>query len=224
MGNGTYEALKGAKNFGPEGVEPEGFGPEGFGENSLLQDAAQTLLAQAGYAGGQGTAHGQAGVQQEGPMGAQAGHKASCYELTIPTGMSLNEAQQAIFEEQARELGLSNVSAQKLLEISHRNALAHRAAHKKQVAAWGDEVRQDREMGGPAVESTLAYAKAGLARFDPEHKVFGLLQETGYANNPHVIRFLAAIGKAHGEDAVLFGQGAPMGTPRHERLYGKYNK
>ncbi len=183
-----------------------------YAEGMLLGAEASTLLdegrAQEPYAHG----------------AQQAMGKASCYELTIPTGMTLNEAQQAIFEEQARELGLSNVSAQKLLEISHRNALAHREAHKKQVLQWGEDVRQDKELGGPAMENTLAYARAGLMRFDPEQKVFGMLQETGYANNPHVIRFLAAIGKAHAEDNVLMGQSASMPAPRHERLYGKYNK
>ncbi len=190
----------------------------GAGMQTLLEAMSATLLEDG--------AQGQAGGAQGGNSGAmaQGGHKAHCYELTIPPGMTLNEAQQAIFEEQARELGLSNVSAQKLLEISYRNTQAHRKAHQQQVELWGEEVRQDRELGGPAMEATLAYAKAGLARFDPERQVFGILQETGYANHPQVIRFLAAIGKAHAEDGVFLGAAAPAQTPRHERLYGKYNK
>ncbi len=163
-------------------------------------------------------------MQGQRHRGEAGGQRAFCYELTLPAGMTLSEAQQAIFEEQARELGLSNVSAQKLLEISHRNALAHRQAHKKQVMHWAEQVREDKELGGPATETTLTYAKAGLARFDPERQLFGILQETGYANHPQVIRFLAAIGKAHAEDEVFLGGAAPAQTPRHERLYGKYNK
>ncbi len=147
-----------------------------------------------------------------------------CYQLQIPADMTLNEMQQAIFEDQARELGLDNMKAQKLLEISHRNAQEHAKAHEQQVAAWGDEVRRDRELGGSAMESTLAYARAGLAKFDPDRKLYAVLQETGYANHPIVIRFLSAIGKAHAEDAVLLGSSAPTVLPRHERLYGKYNK
>ncbi len=169
----------------------------------------QTLLSQGVY----------------GEQGAQDGHgMAPCYQLHIPEGMTLNEAQQAIFEEQARELGLSNGSAQRLLEISHRNANAHKQAHAEQVARWAEEVRHDRELGGSAMENTLSYAKAGLARFDPQRQVFKLLQETGYANHPCIIRFLASIGKAHAEDAVLLGQAAPSQAPRHQRFYGKYNK
>ncbi len=187
-----------SQNFTAEAVQ--------YGEHTASMD---TLLAED-------TAH---LLGKAKPMG----NTASCYELKIPAGMTLNEAQQALFEEQARELGLSNVSAQKLLEISHRNTHAHKQAYAAQVARWAEEVRQDTELGGPAMENTLAYAKAGLTRFDPERKVFQLLQETGYANHPQVIRFLAAIGKAHAEDAVLFGHAAPARMPRHERLYGKYN-
>ncbi len=152
----------------------------------------------------------------------QATH--ACYELVIPPGMSLNEAQQALFEEQARELGLDNISAQKLLEISYRNEAAHRNAYSQQVTAWAEEVRQDRELGGAAMQSTLAHAKAALNRFDPSGELLDILQDTGYANHPKVIRFLASIGKAHAEDTIHFGHMAPSAQPRHERLYGKYNK
>ncbi len=154
----------------------------------------------------------------------QHGGKKACYELIIPEGMSLNEAQQAIFEEQASELGLNNASAQRLLEMADYNARTHQDEHSRQIAAWAEEVRRDRELGGSSIQNTISYAKAGLARFDPEHKLYDVLQETGYANNPHVIRFLAAIGKAHMEDSVLFGKAAQTETARHERMYGKYNK
>ncbi len=176
---------------------------------NLLEDAMQTLLDLPS------TAHG---------MNMVPDKECLCYQLNIPQDMTLSEVQQAIFEEQARELGLDNVKAQKLLEISHRNAQEHARAHKQQVAAWGDEVRHDRELGGSSMESTLAYARAGLAKFDPQRKLYQVLQETGYANHPIVIRFLSAIGRAHAEDAVLLGSTVPTTLPRHERLYGKYNK
>ncbi len=176
---------------------------------------AQSLLSQQDPYGQQ---------SQQGQPAHQGQSVNTCYELVIPPGMTLNEAQQALFEEQARELGLDNTSAQKLLEISYRNEDAHRTAYANQVASWAEEVRQDREIGGSFMQSTLAHAKAALGRFDPSGELLEILQETGYANHPKVIRFLAAIGKAHAEDAVHFGNVAPSAQPRHERLYGKYNK
>ncbi len=172
---------------------------------------------------------GQAGAQASGQNSAQGFGQAGqgqkmCYELVIPPGMTLSEAQQAIFEEQARELGLDNASAQKLLEIAYRNEDAHRSAYAQQVDSWAEEVRHDKDMGGSAMQSTLSYAKAALSRFDPSGELLEILQDTGYANHPKVIRFLASIGKAHAEDAVYMGQMAPSAQPRHERLYGKYNK
>ncbi len=190
-------------------------GANALGQNlapaNLLEEVSQHLLE-----GGQG-------LQRPQRVG-ETEQECLCYQLNIPSDMQLNAVQQAIFEDQARELGLDNARAQKLLEIAHRNAQEHSKAHRHQVAAWGDEVRHDKELGGSAIESTLAYARAGLAQFDPERKLYQVLQETGYANHPLVIRFLAAIGRAHAEDAVLLGSSAPTPMPRHERLYGKYNK
>ncbi len=184
----------------------------------VSEEVALQQQAQGGFVKHRATV-----FDEDGAVRTQSGEKI-CYELKIPAGMSLNEAQQAIFEEQARELGLDNVSAQKLLEIADRNARTQQQEYDNQIAAWADEIRQDRELGGAGMQNTIAYAKAGLARFDPDHKLFEVLQETGYANNPHVLRFLAAIGKAHREDAVFLGNSAPNEVPRHERLYGKYNK
>ncbi len=162
-------------------------------------------------------------LDDEGLPEQENGEK-TCYALTIPEDMTLNEAQQVLFEAQARQLGLSNERAQMLLDMANRNEQEHKTQYRKQVEGWAEEVRKDKDLGGVAIQDTLAYAKAGLARFDPEYKLYDILQETGYANNPHVIRFLAAIGKAHMEDDVLFGNSAPRQLPRHERLYGKYNK
>ncbi len=143
------------------------------------------------------------------------------YSVSVPEGMKISEGQQRIFERQARELGLSNEQAQRLLQVSHENSLTHQESYYRQVKKWKDEVRNDREIGGTALSSTVAYAKAGLSKFDPEEKVFGLLQQTGYANHPDVIRFLSAIGKAHSEDQGVFGGYEQPLRPLHERLYGK---
>ncbi len=145
------------------------------------------------------------------------------YDLSMPEGMDMSPQQRELFEQQALDLELSPSAAQKLLDISHQNLQGNKKAHMQQVAAWEEELRQDTQLGGAAFESTVAYAKAGLKRFDPDGQLLHILDNTGYGNNPHVVRFLHAIGKAHAEDGVILGSINQGSKPRHERLYGKYN-
>ncbi len=145
------------------------------------------------------------------------------YELELPEGMKFSESERELFNAQAKELKLDNAGAQRLLEISKQNQLSQVEAHQKQVSAWQDEIRKDKDMGGAAFESTVAYAKAGLQKYDQSGELLSILEQTGYGNNPHVIRFLSAIGRTHAEDKVILGSPSKTEAPRHERLYGKYN-
>ncbi len=145
------------------------------------------------------------------------------YELDIPEDMNFSDEERTRFNAVAKELKLDNGGASKLLEITKRNQQEQMQAHNKLMDSWKDEILKDQHIGGASFESTVAYAKAGLAKFDPENKLFNLLEQTGYGSNPHVIRFLASIGRSHAEDKVVLGSPSRTEAPRHERLYGKYN-
>lgn len=142
------------------------------------------------------------------------------YTLKPPEGMTWNAEQLNTFEGQVHSAGLTQDQGQKLLEMAHANQQAHVEAHAAQVQRWGEEVRMDKAMGGPNFEATVMQAKAGLKTFDADGQVFAMLEETGYANHPAVIRFLARIGKAHGEDDAITGKGKGDELPLWERLYG----
>ncbi len=162
-------------------------------------------------------------IQTEGADATLQSTGNTAYELNIPEGMNLNQAELELFDTQAKELNLDNAGAQKLLEISRSNQLKHLDAHNRQVEAWQDEIRKDKDLGGAAFESTVAYAKASLQKFDQSGELLSILEQTGYGNNPHVIRFLSAIGRTHSEDKIILGSPSKTEAPRHERLYGKYN-
>ncbi len=147
----------------------------------------------------------------------------SCYELVMPEGINFSPEERAQFDAQAQELKLDNEGAQKLLEIALRNQLSQTEARNKQMDAWREEIRKDKELGGSSYESTIAYAKAGLKKFDPKGELLSILEQSGYGNNPHIIRCLAAIGRSHAEDKIILGSPSKTEAPRHERLYGKYN-
>ena len=179
------------------------------GQEQVTEEKTNSLLSQA-----MGDNQGQAQKQEQ----------VQPYELNIPKGMTLEDSQRTLFEKQARDMGLDNATAQKLLDISQVNQKAYADALQAQVKAWQEEVTNDSELGGANLTATLAHAKSGLTRFDPDLKIFGLLEESGYSNHPEVIRFLSAIGKAHGEDQVVEGGKVPVEVPLHERMFGKYNK
>ncbi len=151
------------------------------------------------------------------------GLTAESYELNVPDEMNLSDEERSRFDAVAKELKLDNSGTQKLLEMTQRNQQEQVQKHNQLMDEWKNEILKDKHMGGSAFESTVAYAKAGLARFDPDNNLFNLLEQTGYGSNPHVVRFLAAIGRSHAEDKVLLGSPSKTEAPRHERLYGKYN-
>ena len=157
----------------------------------------------------------------EGTPAPQAPQAPVAYDLKAPEGMAWNDDQLKAFEGQAHSVGLSQEQAQKLLDAAHVNQQAHMEAHAAQVQRWAEEVRMDKDMGGPNFDATVMQARAGLKTFDADGQVYAMLQETGYANHPAVIRFLARIGKAHGEDDVITGKGKGDELPLWERLYGK---
>ncbi len=145
------------------------------------------------------------------------------HELDIPEAMNVSDEELSQLQTMAKELKLDSNGATKLLELSRHSQAEQVQKHNKLMDAWKNEILKDKDMGGASFNSTVSYAKAGLAKFDPENQLFNLLEQTGYGNNPHVIRFLAAIGRSHAEDKVVLGSPSKTESPRHERLYGKYN-
>ena len=141
------------------------------------------------------------------------------YDLRTPEGMTADAAQLELYAAQARELGLGQEQAQKLLELSHANREAMWRQHAAQVDDWAEEVRQDKELGGARYEATRMHAVAGLKAHDPDGTLYALLEESGYGNHPEVIRFLSRISRARGEDSVITGTSRPEDVPLEERLY-----
>lgn len=140
------------------------------------------------------------------------------YELSVPEGIYTPE-QVSAAKEQFKALGLGKEAAQKLMDTAVGNQQQAMEQHQQQVRRWADEVRMDSEMGGPALEATLMEAKSALGKFDKEGKVLGMLEQTGYANHPEVLRFLSSIGKSMGEDGVVTGKETVAEKPLWDRLY-----
>ncbi|HHE6469272.1 TPA: peptidase [Providencia rettgeri] len=128
------------------------------------------------------------------------------YEFTAGEGQELDKEAVAAFEPIARELGLSNEQAQKIVDvygstIMPQIAKQQEAAWQKQVTEWAETVKADKELG--SVES-IGNAQKAMDQFGtPELKQY--LNDSGLGNHPELFRIFSKIGKAMSEDGFVSG-------------------
>lgn len=133
------------------------------------------------------------------------------YEFKAPEGMTLDEAAVQAFEPVAKELGLTQDAAQKLVDLY----ASQKAADAKALAdgwalqgkTWSDEVKADKEFGGPNFPATMNNANTVLKQFSTPEEI-AAINAMGLGNYPPFVRALARIGKAIGEDSLVKGKAA----------------
>lgn len=130
------------------------------------------------------------------------------YEFKSPVeGQELDAEMTAALEPVARELGLNNEQAQKLVDIYGKDILPKIEARQqenwaKQTEAWANEVKTDKEIGGDAFVANVGLAQKALDTFAPA----GLreyLETTGLGNHPDLVRCFVKVGKAMSEDSMV---------------------
>lgn len=133
------------------------------------------------------------------------------YEFSAPEGKQFDAAVLDAYSEVAREVGLSQDAAQKLLaKMAPALADTQTGALGKARQDWADASTTDKEFGGDKLSENLAIAKRGLDTFgSPE--LSKLLNESGLGNHPEIIRAFYRAGKAISDDKVVTG--APSATP-----------
>lgn len=146
------------------------------------------------------------------------------YEFAAPEGESYNPDVIEAYSEVAKEIGLTQEAAQKVLD---KVSPAMKAAQQAQLAAafqqWQADARTDKEYGGDKFDANLGIANKALADLGtPELR--DLLKESGLGNHPEVLRFFYRAGKAISEDtrAVTGGERAAAPDPAH-RMFPTMN-
>lgn len=201
------------KETGAEGTGDTGGTEQASGADAVRQEGGGANLLADDAAPGKG-------APDTGDAGARAPEK---YDLQAPDDTTWTPEQLGAFEVQARDLGLTGTQAQKLLEAAHANQRAALDAHAAQVDRWAEEVRMDKEMGGPHFEGTVMKARAALKEFDGEDKkLAAILTETGYGNHPEVVRFFARLHGKMGGDTFIAGKEAAAEKPLEERMYSNW--
>ena len=140
-------------------------------------------------------------------------------DFIIPEGSTLNGEVLEDYKLAAKECGLDQANAQKLIEFG---AIAQAKALDKMSNEWAELSAKDKEFGGDKLHENLAIAsKARDAFATPELKA--LLESTKLGNHPELIRAFYKIGKAMSEDKLVSGSKAPGSAQTlAEKLYGNH--
>lgn len=142
---------------------------------------------------------------------AKANEVPETYEAyKLPEGVQVDEAMLTEFNGLAKELGLTQAQAQKLVDLQAKTAAAGETgreeflaqALKTQSDTWVNEIKNDPELGGAKFDATVSTAVKAISTF------FGddfrqLLNDSGIGNNPALIRGMHKIGLAISEDKLV---------------------
>ena len=148
-------------------------------------------------------------------------------KLTLPEGMKADNPDLKSLSEIITSTGTDQqAQTQKLVDLyaklSKANGEASIAAWAETNRQWADEVRADKEIGGAALEATVAKIRQvkGMSQF----AVQGLdeaLSMTGAGNNPAIVKFIAKLASAVTEGKHVSGSPATPSTAKSaaELLY-----
>lgn len=139
------------------------------------------------------------------------------YEFKVPEGVELDEALVGEFTPVAKELGLSQEGAQKLVDLYSKQRTADvqklHDAWAKTHEEWTADVKSDKEFGGAALEANLAIAKKAINSEFGGKDLVEALNVTGAGNHPAIVRFFYKLGKAMANDKFEIG-GSSSNQPR----------
>ena len=173
----------------------------------------------------------EAGGSQEAPKQEQTG---AGFDLEVPEGFSMSEADTNEFSAFAQELGVDQEKAQKMLN-RHIESLqdsmgTSEKAIKEVHESWASESMNDKEFGGTNLAENIVGARKAMNSFSspavdgdgkpvlhPEGAMKGqqmtkvevLLNQTGMGNHPEMIRIFHRIRKSMSEDTFVQGDMKP---------------
>jgi len=191
----------------------------------ILDDAEKAKVDAKEGEDGKG---GEAG--KDGDAAPLVGEAPEAYELTPPEGFTIDKTSLDVFDPVFRELGLTKEGAQKVVDaapafVEHITNQVQNAQVQQIVDTrkqWADAALADPEIGGANLDRSKQYAASVFDRYGlkPDGPFRTLLNESGLANHPDMIRVFAKIGHDMGEDGFPVGEGAPrVPSSRVERMY-----
>lgn len=155
--------------------------------------------------------------------------------IEFPEGIEYNEEYGKKFSTVAKELNLSQKSANKLVNM-YVDILKEQAAsapetikefNKKQIQAevenWDKAINQDAEIGNgnkDKIEAYMAKANEGYKAFASDG-LQDILKQKGLNHHPEIIKLFYKLSNLTGEDKILTGGNTVKEESPAEILYGK---
>lgn len=147
-------------------------------------------------------------------------------DFVLPDGVELDTEGATELKAIAKELNLSQASAQKMVDLAlakqARDAAVGAAQMEGIRKGWQDATRADKEFGGDKLNASLAVAQKALKQFgSPE--LNELVVGAGLGDHPEFIRLLVNVGNATSEAPIVNGgpsvtqDAASVMYPNHPR-------
>lgn len=144
-------------------------------------------------------------------------------DFTLPEGMEMDTEVLGEFTGLAKELNISQESAQKLIDlqskIATQQAEQYQAAVIKQGEQWAAAVKNDPELGGENYDKSVASAVKVIQAFGDDG-LRDLLNSSGLGNHPALFKFCHRVSQAISEDKfVLPGGQTNTGRKSNEEVF-----
>lgn len=148
-------------------------------------------------------------------------------ELELPEGMQLDEQLAETMSPAFREAGLTQEQASTLAKAyagqMQASAEASADAAKQLVGGWLKDAKADKEVGLNNWKGSVDAANAVIRKFGTPELVNDVMVGQGIGNHPEMVRLLARIGKAIGDDQLITGEQTDTGDAVSQETvwYGK---
>lgn len=160
----------------------------------------------------------------EGQQDAQKEAEPEDYAFAPTDDFAVPQENLDSFTKACKDAGLSKTQAEALLswhkQFAGDVAKLQSQQQEQQIKAWQTEILQDKDFGGTAWKATVADSRKALAHFDPDGQLRQLLRDSHVDYHPAVVRVIARVGRAMGEDKFISSKGrGNANVPLEDRLW-----
>lgn len=196
---------------------------ESIADDAPETSAEQAQDAQAGEGGA--TASPSDANAPRGQQDAEKKEEPEDYKLEASEDFAVPQENLDSFTAACKDAGLSKSQAEAMLnwhkqfagDVSKLQAQQESA----QIRQWQDEILRDPEIGGSHWKAAVADSRKALNAFDTDGKLRTLLKQMHADYHPDVVRVIARVGRAMGEDKFIGSRGESSGKerPLEERMW-----
>lgn len=196
--------------------------------DSIADNAPETGAEQAQdapeCAGAEQSAPAEAGAPESQQV-AEKQEEPEDYKLEASEDFAVPQENLDSFTQACKEAKLTKAQAEAMLawhkgfagEVQKMQA----QQESQQIKAWQDEILADPEIGGSHWKAAVADSRRALNAFDADGKLRTLLKQMHADYHPDVVRVIARVGRAMGEDKIIGSRGESSGKerPLEERMW-----